>query len=50
MTEFSQVIKIWNALKSVKFSSEEVFPHLSKTFYFIFVCYFFLGAPHTNLQ
>lgn len=45
MTEFSQVIKIWNALKSVKFSSEEVFPHLSKTFYFIFLCYFFQGRP-----
>lgn len=49
MTEFSQVIKIWNALKSVKFSSEEVFPLLSKTFYFIFLL-FFSGAPHTNLQ
>ena len=49
MAEFSLVIKIWNALKSVKFSSEEVFPHLSKTFYFIFLL-FFSGAPHTNLQ
>lgn len=44
MTEFSQVIKIWNALKSVKFSSEEVF-HTYQKLFILFFCYFFQGRP-----